>query len=583
MEVKSDKKTLKIARFSLFLFTVIFLGVFNWEFLYKLQNVSYFVFSDALLEETVGQSGGLLSYVSAFCTQILYYPMLGAFVLALLLSGLEWLISKLTGSVVVSFLSVGLILLAQTSIGYAIYDNFRPSFVFSIVLGFYVAVALALVYKKFASSDKVVYSVIVAASILYFFVGLYACVTLLFIAINAWVTKEKGWTVKLPICVALCLLLPYVAANVVYHENFSSTICAPVPPLYFMNLFVITILTMVLLALSPLFCDKIAVLTRRLGQPWAPYAAVALLCVGVFFASCRDSNYHTEFKMQRLTEAHQWDELLKVADEVERPSSTIFAYRAIALACKNRLADQVFKYPCNFKRVKTNYVSEQPRYYEDLFLYGAFVNNSYLWSMEFWCTTGYSYEHLKKMTICSLLNDEPMLANKYIQVLKQSLFQREWALEYEGYVNHLDKMLKKYPEFADVKANMPKGDALCRLEAFRKVYSNYSFLSKKNAERRLLADLYNKDMKTFFKDAMQTRSLYAKSNAPDCVKEGLVICAMMQGDPSILKGFRVSQSTVNDVQNAYNLIRASKDPEAAKEAIAKYKGRYFYFYFVANN
>ncbi|MBO4806654.1 MAG: hypothetical protein J5554_11480 [Paludibacteraceae bacterium] len=585
MKEKFDKNVLLVARIVFLLFSFVFLGICNGEFLYKMQNVSYFVFSDGLKEEIVGQSGGLLTYLSSYLTQYLYYPLLGAAMLSVLLSALEWLVEKLTHSPIFSFTIAGLVLLAQTSVGYAIYDNFRSPFIFSLVLGCIVAVLLALVYQRFSSNKYAAYVVMAVASLLYFYIGLYACVPLVFVAVSALMKKEEMAVVKAVLGVALTLILPYIAANFVYFEDFAATICAPVPAPYFLNLFLISLTVLVLLSLSPLFAEKLQALADRLStnKVWGSYLAILLLCVGIFFGSYRDANYHTELKVQRLAEAHQWDELLKVAKEVEQPSKTIFAYRCIALSCKGILARSMFDYPCTFKVVKTNYVSEQPRYYEDIFLYSSFINNAYLWSMEFWCTTGYSYEHLKKMILCSLLNDEPMLADKYIQVLKQSTFQRQWALEYEEYVHDLGKMLKKYPEFAAVKSNLPTECRISTLDPLRKVYSQYSFLSPKNAERRLLADLWNRNMKTFLQDALPSRALYAHSDVPECIKEALVICAMQQGDPSILKGFKVTQQHVNLVQGFLNQLKKYSDQEEAKKALAKYRGHYCYFYVFANN
>ncbi|MBP5458476.1 MAG: TMEM14 family protein [Paludibacteraceae bacterium] len=584
MKEKFDKNVLLVARIFFLLFSFVFLGICNGEFLYKMQNVSYFVFSDDLREEIVGQSGGLLTYLSSYLTQYLYYPLLGAAMLALLLSALEWLVAKLTHSPVFSFLVAGLVLLAQTSVGYAIYDNFRSPFIFSLVLGCLVAVLLSLAYQRLSGNKYAGYVVMAVASILYFFIGIYACVPILFVAVFALVKKEKLAVVKAVLGLLLTFLLPYIAANFVYFEDFSATVWSPVPLPYFLNIFVISLTVLVLLSLCPLFAERLQAMADRLSNKvWITYAAVLLLCVGIFFGSCRDADYHTELKLQRLAESHQWDEIIKEANKVEYPTKTIFVYRCIALSCKGLLASSMFNYPCTFKKVETNYVSEQPRYFEDIFLYASFLNNAYLWSMEFWCTTGYSYEHLKKMTICSLLNEEPTLADKYIQVLKQSTFQRQWALEYEEYVHDLGKMLKKYPEFAAVKSNLPTECHISTLDPLRKVYSQYSFLSPKNAERRLLADLWNRNMKTFLQDALPSRALYAHSDVPECIKEALVICAMQQGDPSILKGFKVTQQHVNLVQGFLNQLKKYSDQEEAKKALAKYRGHYCYFYVFANN
>lgn len=583
MEIKTGKKAILLGRFFLFIFSFIFLGVYNREYLYKLQNASYFVFSDSLMEELMGQTGGVLVYVSAFLTQFLYYPLLGAAMLVLLLLLFERVVVRLTGSVVFSFSLAGLALLTLTSLGYALYDILQGTFPFLHLLGLLSASLLALGYKRFSGSVCGSYLFIAASALSFFLIGAYAYIALLFIVVFSLFVRVDGMAVKALLCLSSVPLLPYCTSHFLFHEIYSLAFFAPFPSPYFLNLFIFSMVTVVLLSFSPLFSDRIQVLAGRLDQKWMPSAAVALLCAVVFFASCRDSNFRTELKMQRLAEAHRWDELLEVADGVSHPTNTIFAYRAIALSCKNRLSRKLFDYPCDFKRVKTNYLPNQPRYFEDVFLYASFINNAYLWSMEFWCNIGYSYEHLKKMTVCALLNDEPSLAYKYIQVLKRTLFQRGWALEYEEYVGHPERLFAKYPEFAEVKANIPTQEIICQLDPIRKTYAGYTFLSNKNAERRLLTDLYNKDMKVFLRDALQSRALYAKREAPDCVKEALVICALQQGDPSLLKGFRVSKKTIAEVERIYNVAKTSKSTEEAAASLAGLRDNYCYFYLFSNN
>lgn len=583
MEIKSDKKSLLLGRLFFFLFTFLFLGVFNWEYLYKMQNASYFVSALPYVEETLGQTGGVLIYLSSFLMQLLYYPMLGALLLALLLSLLEFLIERLTRSVVLSFVATGLTLLAMTSVGYALYDMFNASFLFSLPLGLMVGVLLASLSVRLSKVAWGGYAVMALAAASYFVIGVYAWLPLLHSALSSIKNKDNSMIAKTLLAIALCLLLPYIASSFIYYEDFQLAVVAPIPQPYFLNICILSFVALFLVALSPLFADLLQSKVDGLKQRWMPALSLAAMCVLIFFASCNDAEFRTELKMQRLTEAHQWDAVLEVANEVKHPTVTIFAYRAIALSCKNSLSQKLFDYPCNFKKVETSYHSSQLRYYEDLFLYASFLNDAYLWSMEFWCTLGSSYEHLKKMTLFALLNDEPALADKYIQVLKKTMFQRQWAEEHEAYLGDTQKLLERYPEFASVKANIPSQDENLLLSSFSKSYTQYSHLSNRNAERRLLASLYRRDLKSFLRDVLQSQALYARSDAPKCVKEALVICAMQKNDPSLLKGFRVPQSMVNEVERIYNVSRKAANEEVAEKALERLKGNYCYYYLHANN
>ena len=125
----SDTQLSIIARATFFFFSFWLLGVYNGEFLYKLQSYSYFLYNQSFAGDVLNQSAGILIYISRFLTQFLYYPLLGALLLSLGLLGVEWGIARLfkipSRYFHLSFIPPLLILLAQTSIGYTLYYSFE--------------------------------------------------------------------------------------------------------------------------------------------------------------------------------------------------------------------------------------------------------------------------------------------------------------------------------------------------------------------------------------------------------------------------------------------------------------------------
>ncbi|MBP5611586.1 MAG: hypothetical protein J6X20_02495, partial [Bacteroidales bacterium] len=122
-------------RMVFFLFAWLFLGLYNSEFLYKIQAFNLFIGQDRLfLAGLTQQQGGLLVYAARYLTQFFYFPLVGALIAAALLSLLELAVAHLARLQgcwsLLHFLPSLLLLLAQTTTGYYLYLQWEPAFPF---------------------------------------------------------------------------------------------------------------------------------------------------------------------------------------------------------------------------------------------------------------------------------------------------------------------------------------------------------------------------------------------------------------------------------------------------------------------
>ncbi len=260
----------------------------------------------------------------------------------------------------------------------------------------------------------------------------------------------------------------------------------------------------------------------------------------------------------------------------------VLIYRAIALSTQGKLAEKLFDYTCEFSKSKTRFLSETTLMNEDFCIYASFFNYAYLWSMEFWTTVGSKYAYLRKMALVSLLNDEPELARRYNDALKQTLFQRRWAMWLDKYINDPRSLYVDCPEFNAVQKETPKVDFILKLNRVIDSYRNYNFLSYENAERRLLADMFKKDLRAFSSDFRGMRDYYAKTGIPRCVQEAVLTCAY-NGNPKIVKGLNIDMALVEKIDDFYKAIKSYGNPEVAKEKLkARHGHTYYYFYYFSS-
>ncbi|MCK9156073.1 MAG: DUF6057 family protein [Paludibacteraceae bacterium] len=583
--ILSEQQTIWGCRILFFLFSLCFLGIYNSELMYKLQNANFFLQNEIFFENTMQQSAGLLIYVSAYLTQLLYYPILGALVLSLILSAIELGVSHIykisSEKFLLSFIPSGLVLLMISSIGYAVYYMFNTSIVFSSTLGVLLILSILFLHKVLSSKKTGSAISLAIAAIAFFAIGSYALVAILIITINELKKEEKTKFIYAGIGIILIALLPYISSTLLV-ETYNYAILAPITDFHYQNLFILITATLLLLTVYSFFFGKKKSEIKSISNHLMYNAiGMAVVCLGIFYFSFRDDNFQTEIKMQRLCEQHDWNNILKEAEKVSEPTKAISAYRIIALANKKVLANEMFRYPCILKKSVSQYLTNQPIYYEDLFLYASFPNNAYLWAMEFWVTTGPTYEHLKKMALCALLSDEDELAKKYITLLKETMFQSSWAKEHEKYIGHPELMISKYPEMDKVRKCLPKQDVIISVQNLPQTYISYSKMDAGTIEHRILADLYSKDLKLFMNDILIAQSLY-KNRLPLCMKEALVICAI-NGHPEGLKHFRIERPFAQSIVNLFQSLKTYSSKEAAAKALKETYGNSYSYYYIFSN
>ncbi|MBO7635799.1 MAG: hypothetical protein J6S89_04385 [Paludibacteraceae bacterium] len=568
-----------------FLFSLLFLGIYNADVLYKTQEALFFTYTDSCIDEMLRQSAGPLIILSSFLTQTFYHPILGASILSLLLVALAIFVKRAFKLEKYYFLPSFLVLLTQTSVGYAIYDVFDESFLFSLVIGSMATVALIGLYQLLQEQKYAIILFFVITIIAYFIIGIYATAALLLFYISASIQNHsKRNIIGLTLSVALFFLLPYITATFIYYEKYVCALFAPLPSTKFTNVFVLSICILLLYTLLP-FVHKLNRIKLLQKEP-VSIAFFLASCFLTFFFSYREPHFRAELKMQKMAQVHDWEGILKTFREVKDPTKAIFAYRTIALANRGTLSTSLFNFSCKFEKSHSKYLTGEPIYYEDLFFYASYFNTSYLWSMEFWTTIGYSHERLKKMALCALLNEEYSLANKYIQQLKHTMFQSEWAEEYEKYVDNIDLLYQTYPDLVYVKRDIPIVQQIIgSLSSLSETYSQYKQLSIANAERRLLADLYNKDLKAFSQDFMEMKDCYKNHPLPQYFKEAIILCAM-NGDLTPIKHFNIERPLAEKLKKFASVTKryTTNEMDKAYENLKKeFEGYYCFYFAFANN
>lgn len=185
---------------------------------------------------------------------------------------------------------------------------------------------------------------------------------------------------------------------------------------------------------------------------------VFLGIVGVSKSWYHDANFQKELAMYHAIEDLDWERVLTIARDGAsdvKPTRQIVMFKNLALFRLGRAGDEMFFYPEGATpqnapwRVHMAQIGGKLVYFH----YGK-ENFCYRWCMEDGVEFGWKVETFKLMARNSLLNREWTVARKYLDLLKKTLFHRQWAEHYEALIQTPDAFDLRKLE-ASVKAGKP--------------------------------------------------------------------------------------------------------------------------------
>ena len=283
---------------------------FESDLLWKVQQKNLFLNSSLFLKEQLVVPGGLLTWVSTWFTQFLYYPWLGMLMLCGWWLALMAIVKRAfcisDRWAILMLIPVALLLLTNMDMGYWLYILKLRGHFFVSTIG---TTAVAALLWGFRCVPEKYYlrtlTIFVACALGYPLMGIYGLAATLLMGIWSWRLSSRKAEAALNSVVAL-LSIAFVTLfcyRYVYHEtNLANSLWAELP-LYFVDQDYHTYYIPYYLLL--LFFVVLAV-TYRLGEGkkqlkplyyWVSQAVVTVvLAAGVYTFWMKDGNYHPEVK-----------------------------------------------------------------------------------------------------------------------------------------------------------------------------------------------------------------------------------------------------------------------------------------------
>lgn len=434
----SERHLLLLASGSFFVLYGLFLGICIPYHLWHFEQTQFFSFNLEYLAGFLGRPGKPLEYAGSFLVQFFYYPWLGAFLLTvvevLLFILIRSCLKKLNiHSVLWSFLPVLGLLMLQTNLHY------------SPVYSFHLIVVL-LCFRLYLEVDNQWWRLSGFAfcwPLLFWLVGAYAFV---FFALCLLVTLKAVQKLSdILLLLGYCLLsLIWLAVGYwgVFLLPYDMFLGYPFVQMD-QSLYGWGIANLLYLPTLLIVAWFFPLQIRKAWSAWnlkTIVLTVALLSVGFLGVYHYGVNKKQELilKMDYYVQQEQWDKVLELGKNYPGVNQLVVYYTNLALAKQGLLTEQLFEYPqIGSKGLRLRW--ERNRLASllggEVFYQLHYYNEAFRWAFESSVSNGLNPRALKRMAQTSLANGHLELAQKYVSLLEETLFYRNWAFPFREQID----------------------------------------------------------------------------------------------------------------------------------------------------
>ena len=499
--------------------------LFESDQLWKIQEKNLFLCSMLFLKEQLVVPGGLLTWLGTWFTQFLYYPWLGVLMLCCWWLLLMFIVKRAFRIpdrwAILMLIPVALLLLSNMDMGYWIYLLKLRGYFFVSTIGTTAVAALLWGFRCVPDKRHLRAAYIfIACAIGYPLLGIYGLAAALLMGIWSWRLSSSRTEAVINSIVAILsvIAVPLFCYRFIYYQiNLANIFWAELPLFFITEEYHTYYIPYYLLALFFVILAVTYRADRETGKSMKKLyyvlcqAVVAILLVGcVYHFWMKDENFHRELTMQHCIDNLDWTGVLEAAaTQKDEPTRAIVMMRNLALSRIGRQGDNMFLYKNGSKHYAAPYamrlvlVGGQLIYYQ----YGM-LNYCNRLCMEMGVEFGFRTEDYQWLVNCALLENDQPLARKYINILKQTIFYKDWAEQAEALLGH-PELIAKDPGREPIThmlhyKNTLGGDSGYIEDFLMKELVKSTYIGDPIfQEQTLLATLWTKDIKQFwyhFKD-----------------------------------------------------------------------------------
>lgn len=409
-------------------------------FLYRLEQTDLFLFTHDFFIQKTARPGGILSWLSAFLTQFMHIPWLGALILTTIYLAVVKLNIR-TFSIPDSQRAIALIpaallvsLLMHT--GYLIYKIKFPSMAFVPALGFLVATFPANITNRLHSTASKLSWLTIWTLFAYPATGVFALIgtlssTLTILGNNRYQTKEKVLAaLSAGVLIGLTPLLWYFIFSCCRLANSWIALIPPIPdgcvfshyvPFFLLGLWFIVI---------PFLGPRLPSGKQSHALQICSYAAIILYVLLFWF---KDFAFYAETSMSWAADRNDWQKVVNIHRCVTRlktnePTRLMVMYKDLALFKLHREGDEAFSLRDGNRPQHTPvYIPLSLQAGKEFYFHYGLENFSFRWCIETHAESGWGTGSLRYAAMSSAVSGQTATSVRFLTMLRHTIFYNSWA------------------------------------------------------------------------------------------------------------------------------------------------------------
>lgn|SRR5574344_786916 len=576
------------------------------EYLFRVQELNLFLYTPLYFKQCMVVAGGMLTYLGCFFTQFFYHQWLGAAMLCAWWALLMWVIKRTFGisnkSAVILLYPVVLLLLTDVDLGYWIFYLKMRGHFFASTIGFTAAVAAVWLFRRLPSKYYINTAwIVLSVAILYPLIGFYSLLSAVLMAVIDWRSgRSTGGRriVNSAVCVLAVLAIPLIYYRIVYYQTNVLNIYWAGLPLFRMddnypNYNLPYLLVSVYLALLAGLYKEGRSGDAKKAVLWT-VCQIAQLLILVFCAHhfwYKDGNFRKELAMNRCIENLDWDGVLSVArDETDEPTRLMVMYKNLALFRLGRAGNEMYQFLDGAKPSNAPFdVHMMQVGGKMIYMHYGKLNFCYRWCLEDGVEFGWRVDYLRYLVKCSLLNGEIKTARKYIEMLKHTLYYKDWAEGYERYLRH-PSLMKGDAEFKPIfhmlgyRDNLDSDNTLVEMYLLKSFAHDISY-DPIYQEQTLISAIQMKDIPLFWPRFTQYAQMHPHQHMPKHYQEAAFMYGNLEHKVDI-SHMPFDQDVVQNYKDFMDFAQQCQGmtTEQMKTAFyPRFGNTFFYNYFLIRN
>ncbi len=579
------------------------LFTYEQETLFRIQELNLFLPDSTFYHTFDIYPGGPLQWAACFLTQFFYYPAAGVALLVAIWASIIFVMRSafrlsaawsLLPALVPAALLAGIV-----QMGYFIYYIKFPGYFFAASLGMLTALTAVWIYSRLACYPWAGCIWICVWTIAgYPLAGAYALAGTVYMLVLCWRISGIRNSHRIATTLSGILLaigVPLAAWHLYAQTNINAVYTAALPsfnadgkvftsyriPYYIM--FAVPLAGALIHTYTPVLKKGILIITGHI-------LLLAATAWGLKKAWYADENFRKELLMARAIEEENWERIPAIfLSGTAEPTRLLVMNKNLALFRLGRAGDEMFQYREGGARpnapflVRLAHVGGKALYYH----YGQ-ENYCYRWCMEDGVVFGWRTEYLKYMAKTSIANGDFKVARKYINMLKRTLFQKEWAERYEAFLDHPER-IRESSEFQPILRLLPQQSKLNSDMSIIEMYLLRTFTYEDShdplcQEQSLIAALQMKDIDLFWPRFFRYATLHNGEHMPRHYQEAAYLYGHLENkiDISHMPFDQEVKDSYRRFTEFTQQCAGMTEAQMAEAFRPQFGHTFYYFYFLVN-